>query len=766
MAITYERKKQRQNNIVYTVITAILICAVFLVMVMSFYNDAENEAYEMLHIQTKQIKDDLTLQLKSDRENLVTMANFASKLYAGGESYSLMFNSFKPIGLFSRIGILNPDGSFVTKDETVDLSDKLSFREEAVKGEHITGRTFSYSRPGEEVVRSAVPIRVNGEIVGMIYGIIKIETINEKYNNMAKELDAQLFVYDKETGKFIIDTIDKNPGELSQLKDREYNDGYSYEALVSTDKGYSSFKSKFTGEDLYIHYSTIEDFDWGIMLARYENQVFEKTHKVSQNLTIIFATIILIIAIYLELILKSEKNRTKLNAESSAIRKLLLETNEQYTNITAAIKNIKEFSGARSAFFTDTDGEDFFYIKPALKEKLLLGDDRKYFQGELFGYAAKIHNGNKSSIGFMRIIPNSHLEKTNLKLYRFLLEHGIKDISFAIIAGKNNHVSILGTVNPKKGAVARKIIEDVAICFSIAMYNKKHLNKTQLAATTDSLTGALNRVAYKKDILLFDEEKPKEFSCIYIDVNELHIRNNKYGHAAGDEMLIYIANTLKEVFFGHSIYRMGGDEFLVFAKDTKQESIKQNIELFIEQLKPMGYNVAIGMSYRNQNTNCEEMVREAEIRMYEAKAQYYQNKEQSSMAEDKDTNFVYTKTGIREIDTMISVLKEHYNGIYRVSLETDVAHRILMPSYLGYKEDEENFSRLLAKYIDDIVQPDFHRAVMSFLNYDAIKRQISEGKTPSITYKKVYGEMVTLSVYNLNDDKDDVKDTLWVFAKN
>ena len=82
MATTYGRKKQRQNSIFYTIITAVLICAVFLVMVTSFYEEAENEAYEMLHIQTKQIKDDLTLQLNSDRENLATMANFAAKLYA------------------------------------------------------------------------------------------------------------------------------------------------------------------------------------------------------------------------------------------------------------------------------------------------------------------------------------------------------------------------------------------------------------------------------------------------------------------------------------------------------------------------------------------------------------------------------------------------------------------------------------------------------------------------------------------------------------
>lgn len=766
MAITYKRKKQRHNNILYTVIAAILICMVFLSMVTSFYLEAEEEAYEMLHIQTKQIKDDLNLQLKSDRENLVTMANFAAKLYADGESYNIMFESFKPIGLFSNIGILNPDNTFVTKAGMIDLSGKISFAEEAVRGEYISGRVEDLTRRGNELIRSAVPIKENNNVVGILYGVIPLDTIGEKYNNMAKELDAQLFVYDRETGKFVIDTINKNPGELSQFKDREYNDGYSYDALVNTDKGYTSFKSTLTDEDLYVHYSTLEDFGWGIMLARYESQVFAETHRTARYLLLNFVLVMLVIAIYIQVILKTEKTRAALNAESSAIRKLLLEVNEQYTNITEAMKNIKEFSGSRSAFFVDTDGEDFSYIKPSFKEKLLTGEDRKYFHSELFSYAAKVHRSNKASISFMQIVLNNHLMDTNFRLYQFFKEHEIKDVSFAIVTDMSNHVGILGAINPKKNYVARKLIEDVAICFSIAVYNKKHLNKTTLAATTDSLTGALNRVAYKKDILVYDEENPKDFVCVYIDVNELHLRNNKYGHAAGDEMLIYIANSLKEVFYGHRIYRMGGDEFLVFAKDVSQEEVKQSIETFIRQLKLKEYNVAIGMSYRTQNTNCEEMVREAEVRMYEAKAQYYQNKEQNSVSNDEDRDYVYAKTGIREVDTIISVLKDHYNGIYRVSLETDNAYRILMPAYLGYNEKEDNFSKLLTKYIDEVVHPDFHRAVISFLNYEAIKRQISEGKTPSITYKKVHGETVTLSVYNLNDDKDDVKDTLWVFAKD
>ena len=110
-------------------------------------------------------------------------------------------------------------------------------------------------------------------------------------------------------------------------------------------------------------------------------------------------------------------------------------------------------------------------------------------------------------------------------------------------------------------------------------------------------------------------------------------------------------------------------------------------------------------------------------------------------------------------------MKEHYNGIYRVSLLTDEAHRILMPSYLGYNEHEDHFSSILTKYINEMVSPDFHRALMSFLNYDAIKRQLLEGSTPRITYKKVNGESVILTVHSLDENSTNPNDTLWVFTK-
>ena len=115
---------------------------------------------------------------------------------------------------------------------------------------------------------------------------------------------------------------------------------------------------------------------------------------------------------------------------------------------------------------------------------------------------------------------------------------------------------------------------------------------------------------------------------------------------------------------------------------------------------------------------------------------------------------------------MISILKENYTGIYRVSLDTDRARRILMPAYLGYNETEENFSKLYAGYVSESAEPDFHRALLSFQNYDALRQQLGEGEVPKITYQKINGETVTLSVHKLCETDDPATETLWVFAKN
>ena len=391
MAIKYGKKTHRKNNVIYTVVSAILLSAVFLTMVSYFYSNAEDEAYEYLHIQTKQIKDDMELQLISDRENLLTMANFAAKLYSDGESYDLMFDSFKPIGLIANIGILNPDNTFVTKVGAVDLDGLISFEDEKTRGEYISGRVKDLTLDNHEIIRSAVPIKANGDTVGILYGVINLDVIGEKYNKMAKEIDAQLFVYDIEIGNLVIDKLNDTLGNISFLKNRKYNDGYSYEKMIDSDSGFTSFVSAYTGEDLYVHYSTLDDISWKITLARYESQVFAKTHTISKVLFVAFSFMVIVMVIYMMVIMANEKRGYSAMGCASVVRKLLLEINQEQSNITKALKQICMFGGARSAIFFDTDGKEYNYATQTYENTTLLDKDKEYFKSELLRYAAEFH---------------------------------------------------------------------------------------------------------------------------------------------------------------------------------------------------------------------------------------------------------------------------------------------------------------------------------------------------------------------------------------
>ncbi len=765
MAIKYGKKKSRQYTVFYTIITALLLSVVFFSMVNFLYNKAEEEAYENLHVQTKQVKDDLILQLTSDRENLLTMASFASKLYMDGDDYSLLFESFKPIGMIDNIGILDANNVFMTKTGSTDLTGIFSFEEEKQKGIYISGRVNDVVIENYELIRSAVPIIVNDEVVGILYGVINPKNLWERYADMVEEFDAQLFVYEKENGNILIDTIKEDQENISFLKDRKYNKGYSYEQFMSADKGFTAFKSTYKNETLHLHYSVIDEFDWKIAMGRYDSQVLAGAHTRAIVFTFVYIIMLGIIIMYIICLMANERKLSAISECASNVRKELLETTDGQNNIQDALIEVCSFAKSRSAIFFDTDGEFYHYIAPQYEEVMVTPNERQFLCSELFRYASVFYDKNSNAVNVMCIKPDIHMIKTNPYFFDFLKDHGIWEISLSATTSKANHIAILATINSKKGSMVRMLAEKVSACFSMALYNKNHLDRTILAATTDSLTGAYNRVAYKSDLLTFDEEKPLDFSCIYIDVNELHLINNKYGHAAGDEMLMYVANTLKEVFFPSKVYRMGGDEFLVFSKNTMQAVMVKNIEIFKEKLKTRNYHVAVGMCFKSLNTDTEEMVREAEVQMYKEKAEYYQNKEHPELSEAGKNEFVQFNTGILEIDTMLSVLKEKYNGIYRVSLATDSARRILMPAYLNYNEEEEHFSKLFSKYVAESVDPDYHRAVLSFLNYEALKNQLMDGNIPRISFKKNNGELVVLSVYRLGKADGLISDTLWVFAK-
>ena len=764
MTIKSLGKKVLQNYVLQTLITVCALCMVFLALVTHLYNTAKEDAYENLHIQTKQIKDNITLQLISDRENLTTMASFAAKLYGDGEDYSMMFESFKPIGLIKNIGILTADNVFVTKAGSVDLNGLISFEEEAQRGAYISGRVKDLTVDDHEIIRSAVPILVNGKTVGVLYGVISLDEIGERYSRMAQEYDAQLFVYDSATGDLVIDTIHEKPDNISFLKDRVYNDHYSYEEMMAAPKGFTSFQSAYKDENMHLHYSQMKDIGWTIAMARYDSQVFAGVNTLTNAMMIAFAMMTAIITVYVVFLVYNERQLREIASCASDIRKILLETTENHDQIEEAMKLLCHFVKGRSVVFFDTDGEQHNYIDRERVKSYLDDREKQFVMTQLLRYAGEFQDLHETTVAARRIRCDKLLEKENAPLYQVLNKHQIREISFSATISNRNHTVILAVLDAKRGDSAKELEKRIAACFSMALHNRIRYDQTKREATTDALTATWNRVAYNRDLQTFDLGNTKNFSCIYVDVNELHLRNNLYGHAAGDEMLVFIANALKEVFCGQKVYRMGGDEFLVFCRDMAQEDVARCIAMVHERLAPKDYHVSVGLSYRRENANINEMVKEAEHRMYEDKARYYQNKEGKNIF-TLNNGYVHLKTGLPEIDTLLANITNNYNGIYRVSLDTDYVKRVLMPTAFNYGDADSaiGYSQMYSKYVSDAVHPEDYRAMMSALNYDALDAQLRAGHIPRIRYKRNDGCSMVMSIYRVGDGENPTSDTLWVF---
>lgn len=98
-------------------------------------------------------------------------------------------------------------------------------------------------------------------------------------------------------------------------------------------------------------------------------------------------------------------------------------------------------------------------------------------------------------------------------------------------------------------------------------------------AYTDALTGIKNKTAYEESVAFLDEEIKNEntdFAVVVMDINNLKLMNDVYGHEKGDMMIIDTTSIMKKVFGTKPVFRIGGDEFVAI---IMKEYIPQPQEL-------------------------------------------------------------------------------------------------------------------------------------------------------------------------------------------
>ena len=156
-------------------------------------------------------------------------------------------------------------------------------------------------------------------------------------------------------------------------------------------------------------------------------------------------------------------------------------------------------------------------------------------------------------------------------------------------------------------------------------------------AYKDFMTGCHNKSAYLK-LQSSLEKKIDEgmafFNVYMFDVNGLKRINDTQGHEMGDALIKGAASVLKTTFDENSIFRTGGDEFVVIIEDEKDD-IKANISAFEEALADFNeeneldftLTISIGTaSFRNDHDKDFKSVAErADRAMYENKEDFYRN---------------------------------------------------------------------------------------------------------------------------------------------
>ena len=140
----------------------------------------------------------------------------------------------------------------------------------------------------------------------------------------------------------------------------------------------------------------------------------------------------------------------------------------------------------------------------------------------------------------------------------------------------------------------------------------------------DSLTGLLNRQACYDDCNLYNRSIGAAAS---LDMNGLKELNDTHGHKAGDVALAKIGECmLKSADEKTLFYRVGGDEFVVLFLHEDENVISYVVKKTVEDIEKAGYCISTGYALRGKDATVDDVIKESDQKMYEAKAEYYRSK--------------------------------------------------------------------------------------------------------------------------------------------
>ena len=156
--------------------------------------------------------------------------------------------------------------------------------------------------------------------------------------------------------------------------------------------------------------------------------------------------------------------------------------------------------------------------------------------------------------------------------------------------------------------------------------------KLAIAAISDALTGLLNRGEIQRRISRAVRENAQtdmKISLIMMDLDDFKKVNDSYGHKEGDNVLIGLANVLRNTLNDYDIAgdigRWGGEEFMVLLPDISKEKAHEIAEKLLENLVAIDFPLAghqtmsLGVTEYKNGEDVDILTMRVDAALYEAK---------------------------------------------------------------------------------------------------------------------------------------------------
>ena len=234
-----------------------------------------------------------------------------------------------------------------------------------------------------------------------------------------------------------------------------------------------------------------------------------------------------------------------------------------------------------------------------------------------------------------------YLLRTSFEQRRFqylfgitLLAHGVfNSLRSILFMDSVKQFLQANAINPTDAILIEQILITSLLALGVLMMTNELISKELRShAEQDSLTNMFNRRFFLK---LLEKSKSlavrtqKPLSLLVLDIDHFKLINDKFGHLAGDEVLISFAkNAQKNLRAEDVMGRIGGEEFAIFLPNTNGESAV----FFAERLRRMieaqpaptskgdiSYTISIGVTVIDKDTPIEQALDEADLTMYQAK---------------------------------------------------------------------------------------------------------------------------------------------------